>query len=128
MARRRKRPSPVRCSWPTNSERVRGRIRSASGSFCAASCCAAFSNRSMAVGGTRDTTGAPVKTIALVAKKGKSEAAELARQIRDRYPELKFLPDAHLAEQLGERNTLPNDEVGKHAELCVVLGGDGTLI
>lgn len=69
-----------------------------------------------------------MQTIALVAKKGKSEAAELARQIRARYPALTFIPDAHLAEQLGERNTPSNEELGKRAELVVVLGGDGTLI
>src|SRR5438128_4777321 len=31
IKRRSTRPSPTRCSWPTNSSRVRGRIRSASG-------------------------------------------------------------------------------------------------
>lgn len=69
-----------------------------------------------------------MKTIALVAKKGKSEAADIARQIRERHPQLTFIPDAHLAEQLGERNTPSNEELGKRAELVVVLGGDGTLI
>jgi NAD+ kinase len=69
-----------------------------------------------------------VNTIALVAKKGKSEAADIAQQIRLRYPQLTFLPDAHLAEQLGERNTPSNEELGRRAELVVVLGGDGTLI
>lgn len=69
-----------------------------------------------------------IKTIALVAKKGKGEAVELARAIRARYPGCMFLADAHLSELLGEAGGPSNEEVGRRAELVVVLGGDGTLI
>lgn len=68
-----------------------------------------------------------MKTIALVAKPSKPEAAVLAQQLRERYPQLEFLVEAHFGEQLGWASTT-DDELSERAELVIVLGGDGTLI
>jgi len=67
-----------------------------------------------------------VKTVLLVAKKGKSEAASLAQKIRERYPELELCADQKLAEALGWP-VVGEAELDRMA-LVVVLGGDGTLI
>ncbi len=68
-----------------------------------------------------------MKTIALVAKRGKPEAVTLARELKALHPTLEFLAEDHLAAGLGWPVT-PTTELGKRAELMVVLGGDGTLI
>jgi NAD+ kinase len=68
-----------------------------------------------------------LKTIALVARPNKPEAAMLAKQLRDRYPSLTMLVEAHLAEQLGWPEST-DEVISERAELVVVLGGDGTLI
>jgi len=68
-----------------------------------------------------------VKTIALIAKPKKDEAALLARQLKQAHPALDFLVEAHFAEQLGWAATAP-DVLRERAELVIVLGGDGTLI
>lgn len=68
-----------------------------------------------------------MKTIALIAKPKKAEAAQLARQLKAAHPELEFLVEAHFAEQLGWAAT-GADELRERAELVIVLGGDGTLI
>jgi len=69
-----------------------------------------------------------VKTLGLVAKKGKAEALALARQIRERLPGVTFLADRHLAAETGWGSPEDEKEMGERAELVVVLGGDGTLI
>jgi NAD+ kinase len=68
-----------------------------------------------------------VKTVALIAKPKKAEAAQLARALKDAHPQVQFLVEAHFAEQLGWPAT-PENELRERAELVVVLGGDGTLI
>lgn len=68
-----------------------------------------------------------MKTIALIAKPKKAEAAQLARQLKAAHPTLEFLVEAHFAEQLGWVAT-GADELRERAELVIVLGGDGTLI
>jgi NAD+ kinase len=68
-----------------------------------------------------------VKTLALVAKKDKPEAAALALQIRERYPSLEVLGDRLLAHRLGWPR-IEDRELADRADLVVVLGGDGTLI
>ncbi len=68
-----------------------------------------------------------MKTIALVAKPNKPEAAALAKQLRERYPALTWLVEAHFGEQLGWPAST-DDELCEKAELVIVLGGDGTLI
>ena len=77
--------------------------------------------------GEPPTLSAPVKTIALIAKPKKDEAALLARQLKQAHPALDFLVEAHFAEQLGWAATAP-DVLRERAELVIVLGGDGTLI
>lgn len=68
-----------------------------------------------------------MKTIALIAKPKKDEAAQLARQFKQAHPTLDFLVEGHFAEQLGWVATGPA-ELRERAELVIVLGGDGTLI
>ncbi len=67
-----------------------------------------------------------MKTVLLVAKKGKSEAASLAVKIRDRHPDLELLADEKLAEVVGW--PVPDADALARVSLVVVLGGDGTLI
>lgn len=69
-----------------------------------------------------------VKTVALVAKRGKTEAVALARQLSARYPDRRFLAEKHLAQALGW--PVPDDDaaMAAQADLVVVLGGDGTMI
>ncbi len=68
-----------------------------------------------------------MKTIALVAKPNKQEAATLAKQLRERYPGLDLMVEQHFGEQLGW-SASTDDELSEKAELVIVLGGDGTLI
>ena len=68
-----------------------------------------------------------MKTVAVVVKRGSAEAVALAREVRARLPELELLADPELAAAAGWAPT-PRDEIGRRAELVVVLGGDGTLI
>lgn len=69
-----------------------------------------------------------MKTLALIAKRGKGEAVELARQLRERFPDRTILAERHLAQSLGW--AVPEDDhaLALQAELFVVMGGDGTLI
>lgn len=67
-----------------------------------------------------------MKTLALVSKHGNPEAARLAAQLRERYPDRKFLAEKALAEQLGWPVSIDAELAA--ADLMVVLGGDGTLI
>jgi NAD+ kinase len=68
-----------------------------------------------------------VKTVAVVVKRGSAEAVALAQQVRARFPELELLAEAELAKATGWPAT-PSEEMGRRAELILVLGGDGTLI
>ncbi|MBE2248089.1 MAG: NAD(+)/NADH kinase [Myxococcus sp.] len=68
-----------------------------------------------------------MKTIALIAKPKKDEAAQLARQFKEAHPDIDFLVEGHFAEQLGWAASTP-EVLRARAELVVVLGGDGTLI
>ncbi len=68
-----------------------------------------------------------MRTLLLVAKKDKPEAAELAARIRERYSSLEVLGDRLLAHTLGWAR-VDDRELAARAELVVVLGGDGTLI
>jgi NAD+ kinase len=68
-----------------------------------------------------------VQTLAIVAKKDKPEAAALAVQLRERYPQLTILGDRALAHTLGWPR-VEDRELAARADLVVVLGGDGTLI
>lgn len=71
--------------------------------------------------------GARVKTIGIVSKPGKSEAASLAARVRERYPAQTLLVEEHLGKLLGWSH-VSGEELGWRADLVLVLGGDGTLI
>ena len=68
-----------------------------------------------------------MKTVAVVVKRGSAEAVALAKEVRARLPELDLLAEPALAEATGWPVTTP-EEIGRRAELLLVLGGDGTLI
>ncbi len=68
-----------------------------------------------------------MKTIAIVARPRKDEAAELAQQIIEAFPDREFLVQEHLGAQIG-RAFVSDEELAARAELVLVLGGDGTLI
>ena len=68
-----------------------------------------------------------MKTVAVVVKRGSSEAVALAQQVRARFPDLELLAGADLAEATGWP-AVSEEEMARRAELLLVLGGDGTLI
>jgi NAD+ kinase len=68
-----------------------------------------------------------LQTLALIAKRDKPEALQLAREIHARYPKLTFLADRYLAHALGWPR-VEDRELAARVDLVVVLGGDGTLI
>jgi len=68
-----------------------------------------------------------VKTVAVVVKRGSSEAVSLAQQVRARFPDLELLAEPELAEATGWQ-AVSEEEMSRRAELILVLGGDGTLI
>jgi NAD+ kinase len=68
-----------------------------------------------------------VKTVAVVVKRGSSEAVALALQVRARFPDLELLAEPELAEATGWP-AVSEEEMSRRAELILVLGGDGTLI
>jgi NAD+ kinase len=68
------------------------------------------------------------RTISLIAKDDCPDARTIARQIRQRYPDRKFLAEAHLADALGWRDARVDVDALGHADLVVPLGGDGTLV
>lgn len=69
-----------------------------------------------------------MKNIALVAKRGKEEAVDLARQMARRYADLAFQAERHLAIATGW--PVPEDDAAMvaRADLVIVLGGDGTML
>jgi NAD+ kinase len=67
-----------------------------------------------------------VKTLGLVCKVGNPEATHLAGQLKERYPDRKFIAEKALADQL--RWPVASDAELQAADLMLVLGGDGTLI
>ena len=69
-----------------------------------------------------------MKTIALVAKRQKAEAVELARQLALRYPDRTFLAERHLARAVGWSVPEDNASMVARADLVIVLGGDGTML
>jgi NAD+ kinase len=68
-----------------------------------------------------------LQTLALIAKRNKPEALQLALEIRGRYPHLTVLAERYLAHELGWPR-VEDRELVERADLVVVLGGDGTLI
>jgi NAD+ kinase len=68
-----------------------------------------------------------MKTVALVSKREKPEAVEIAHALKARYPHLTFLAEPHLAEKLGWP-PIDDAQMSTRADLALVLGGDGTMI
>jgi NAD+ kinase len=69
-----------------------------------------------------------VKNIALVAKRGKEEAVDLARQLARRYADRAFHAERHLARAAGWPVPEDNGAMVAGADLVIVLGGDGTML
>lgn len=69
-----------------------------------------------------------MKTLVIVAKRGLQDAVQIAREIRERYPEFRVLAEEHLAR--GAHWTIEGDDetLAAAADLMIVFGGDGTLI
>lgn len=68
-----------------------------------------------------------MKVIGLVSKPGKPEAATLARQLQQKFADVEWLLESHLASAVGGATTRP-EVLCERSEAVVVLGGDGTLI
>lgn len=68
-----------------------------------------------------------MKTVAIVARPNKPEAVTVAREVKAHFPEVEFLVEEHLGVE-GGWPWVSNEELGRRAELVLVLGGDGTLI
>lgn len=69
-----------------------------------------------------------IRTIAVIAKKGKPEAAQLARALKERYPDRRWLTEKAGSGALGLEALANDQRLGDEANLVLVLGGDGTLI
>ena len=69
-----------------------------------------------------------MKTVAVVVKRGSAVAVALAREVRARHPDLHLLADTVLAAAGAGWPPTADEEIGRLAELILVLGGDGTLI
>ena len=69
-----------------------------------------------------------MKAFALLGRRGTPEAAALAKEIRERYPDRVVKAEKHLAEALGWPPPDSDRALIAGADLVIVLGGDGTLI
>lgn len=69
-----------------------------------------------------------MKSVGIVVKRGKPEAATLAGELVERFPEVRFLTETATARELDLTEADPGRLFGDQVELLVVLGGDGTLI
>lgn len=64
----------------------------------------------------------------LVAKRGLQDAVQIAREVRERFPDRRVLADEHLARASGWPIEADDEALASSAELLIILGGDGTLI
>ena len=71
-----------------------------------------------------------MKTYGIIAKRNKPEALSLSREIREwlEMRGVKTVVDRAVAESIGCPNPVDVKEIPSHAELLIVLGGDGTLL
>ena len=71
-----------------------------------------------------------MKTYGIIAKRNKPEALSLSRAIREwlEMRGIKTVVDRTVAESMGCSNPVDVKEIPSHAELLIVLGGDGTLL
>lgn len=70
------------------------------------------------------------ETIGLIANTGKAGAAELVRAVTQEFSRasVKVLADVNTARLNGETSELSIEDLGRQADLLVVLGGDGTIL
>ena len=71
-----------------------------------------------------------MKTYGIIAKRNKPEALSLSREIREWLETrgIKTVVDRGVAESVGCSNPVDVKEIPSHADLLIVLGGDGTLL
>lgn len=69
-----------------------------------------------------------IDTVGLIARRNTPDAVSLARELVRRHPQLTFLVERHLAQDLGWPMIAEDAEIAQRAQLVVVMGGDGTLI
>ena len=65
-----------------------------------------------------------MKTVAVVVKRGSSEAVALAQQVRARFPGLELLAEPELAAATGWP-AVPDEELGRRAELILMARQSG---
>ena len=70
-----------------------------------------------------------MKTYGIIAKRNKPEALSLSREIREwlEIRGIKTVVERAVAESIGCSNPVDVKDIPSHAELLIVLGGDGTL-
>jgi NAD+ kinase len=71
-----------------------------------------------------------VKTCGIITKHNKPEALSLAREIAGWLAArgIRVLVEKEVAEQIGSPDHIERDDIPAHADLLIVLGGDGTLL
>jgi NAD+ kinase len=71
-----------------------------------------------------------VKTCGIITKRNKPEALSLAREIAGWLAArgIRVLVEKEVAEQIGSTDHINRDDIPAHADLLIVLGGDGTLL
>jgi NAD+ kinase len=74
--------------------------------------------------------GNDVKTCGIITKRNKPEALSLAREIAGWLAArgIRVLVEKEVAEQIGSPDHIERDGIPAHADLLIVLGGDGTLL
>ena len=71
-----------------------------------------------------------MKTCGIITKRNKPEALSLAREIAGWLAArgIRVLVEKEVAEQIGSTDHINRDDIPAHADLLIVLGGDGTLL
>lgn len=71
-----------------------------------------------------------MKTCGIITKRNKPEALSLAREIAGWLAArgIRVLVEKEVAEQIGSPDHIERDGIPAHADLLIVLGGDGTLL
>jgi len=71
-----------------------------------------------------------VKTCGIITKHNKPEALSLAREIAGWLAArgIRVLVEKEVAEHIGSSDHIERDDIPSHADLLIVLGGDGTLL
>lgn len=71
-----------------------------------------------------------MKTCGIITKRNKPEALSLAREIAGWLAArgIRVLVEREVAEHIGSPDHIERDDIPSHADLLIVLGGDGTLL